>query len=128
MAIDGAELFSTKIINASNHIMPLTDMLSVHMSIQLSSTISSLSLSYTAITLLVIIILCVRYKKRHNRSWSPQKSFKMNGNGDAVDPTSMKPVHNGNGIMTTLSKDEEAELELNHTNGKPCENVYVDQV
>lgn len=87
------------------------------------------SLSCTAITLLIIIILCVRYKKRKNRSWSPQKSIKINGNGEVhgIDSTSMKPVNeNGNNIATTLSKDEEAELELDRE--KACQNVYVDQV
>ena len=68
----------------------------------------------------MIVILAVRRKRHKNRSWSPQKSVKSNGNGEihGIDSTSVKPV-NG-----TLSKVEEADLELDD---KASQNVYVDQ-
>ena len=81
-----------------------------------STNVKSLFTSHfhtVLIGVVIIIVLCVRYKRRRNRSWSPQKSFKSNGATHIDSMISVKPANgHSNGKVVALSKTEEAEFEL----------------
>jgi hypothetical protein len=81
-----------------------------------------LSVIAVIIAAVLIIFLCVRYKRRKKRSWSPQKSFKSNGTSH-IDSVSVRPANgHSNGKVVTLSKTEEAELELDE---KPTQSDNI---